>query len=117
MDEERWFVRSDEEWNARAERLKLMPCPHCKEVGALIRHGSLYGFDDSSPQRKTVRARRVFCSNRQARPGCGRTFSVWSADKIRFIARCPTPPYGDNIGQGHHHGSPLLTASHSGNKG
>jgi hypothetical protein len=86
VGEERWFVRSDEEWNARAERLKLTPCPHCKVVGALIRHGSLYGFDDSSPQRKTVRARRIFCSNRQARPGCGRTFSVWSADKIRRLS-------------------------------
>jgi hypothetical protein len=52
----------------------------------LIRHGYLRGFDDSSTRRKTVRARRVFCSNRQARPGCGRTFSVWCADKIRRLS-------------------------------
>jgi len=32
-----------------------------------------------------VRARRVFCSNRQARRGCGRTFSVWMANKIRRL--------------------------------
>jgi len=51
--------------------------------GTLIRHGFLCGFDESSPQRKTVRARRIFCSNRNARRGCGRTFSVWIADKIR----------------------------------
>ena len=77
------FYRGEAEWTAIAQRLKLMPCPHCQVVGALIRHGFLHGFDDSSPQRKTLRARRIFCSNRQARPGCGRTFSVWAADKIR----------------------------------
>jgi hypothetical protein len=83
---ERCFYRNTEEWNAIAERLKLTPCPHCKGVGALIRHGSLYGFDDHHPQRKTLRARRIFCSNRHARPGCGHTFSVWAADKIRRLS-------------------------------
>jgi hypothetical protein len=81
-----WFCRCDDDYNALAQRLKLTPCPHCKVVGALNRHGSLYGFDDSSPRRKTRRAHRVFCSNRQARPGCGRTFSVWYADKIRRLS-------------------------------
>ena len=86
MGEERWFCRSAEEWNALAERLKQTPCPHCKVVGALIRHGYLRGYDASSPQRKTIRARRIYCSNRQARRGCGRTFSVWLADKIRRLS-------------------------------
>jgi hypothetical protein len=86
VGEERWFFRSAEEWIAIAERLKLTPCPHCQVVGTLIRHGYLCGFDESNPRRKTVRARRVFCSNRNARPGCGRTFSVWCADKIRRLS-------------------------------
>jgi hypothetical protein len=85
VGEERWFYRGVDEWIAMAERLKQMPCPHCKVVGTLIRHGFLYAFDDSSPQRKTLRARRIFCSNRNARRGCGRTFSVWRADKIRRL--------------------------------
>jgi hypothetical protein len=85
MAQQRWFCQSAQDWNALAERLKLTPCPHCQVVGTLIRHGFLYGFDDSSPRRPTLRARRVFCSNRQARPGCGRTFSVWCADKIRRL--------------------------------
>ena len=80
------FTGATEEWIALAERLKLTPCPHCKVVGTLIRHGYLRGYDESNPQRKTVRARRVFCSNRQARRGCGRTFSVWCADKIRHLS-------------------------------
>ncbi len=74
------------EWLAMAERLKQTPCPHCKVVGTLNRHGSLLGYDESSPQQRTVRARRVFCSNRNARRGCGRTFSVWFADKIRRLS-------------------------------
>jgi hypothetical protein len=86
VGEVRWFYRSAAEWNAIAERLKQTPCPHCKVVGALIRHGYLRGYDDGSPQRKTIRARRIFCSNRNARRGCGHTFSVWIADKIRRLS-------------------------------
>jgi hypothetical protein len=63
-----------------------MPCPHCKVVGTLIRHGCLKGFDESSPKREIVRAQRIFCSNRNARPGCGRTFSIWLAGKIRRLS-------------------------------
>ena len=79
-----WFYRSDEEWKTLVEQLKLTACPHCKVVGALIRHGCLGGHDES--RRPTIRARRVFCSNRNARPGCGRTVSVWCADKIRRLS-------------------------------
>jgi hypothetical protein len=85
VGDKQWFVHSEGEWNFVAERLKQMPCPHCKVVGMLIRHGYLYGFDESA-RRKTLRARRVFCSNRHARRGCGRTFSVWCADKIRRLS-------------------------------
>ena len=86
VGEDRWFYRNAEEWMAIAEQLKQNACPHCKVVGTLIRHGCLYGFDESNPQRRTLRARRIFCSNRNARPGCGRTFSVWLADKIRRLS-------------------------------
>jgi hypothetical protein len=86
MGEQQWFYHNADEWNTLAQRLKLTACPFCKAAGTLIRHGSLFGFDDSSPQRKTLRARRIFCSNRNARPGCGRTFSAWCADKIRRLS-------------------------------
>lgn len=85
VHDERWFCRDEDEWTAIVERLKLTPCPHCRAVGTLIRHGVLSVFDDSSP-RRTVRARRVFCSNRHRRPGCGHTFSIWFADKIRRLS-------------------------------
>jgi hypothetical protein len=86
VGEGRWFYRSDEEWRGIAERLKQTPCPHCKVVGALIRHGYLRGFDEGNLRQKAVRARRIFCSNRNARRGCGHTFSVWFADKIRRLS-------------------------------
>ena len=85
MGEKRWFFRSIDESNAIAERLKQTPCPHCKVLGTFICHGCLYGFDENN-KGKTVRARRVFCSNRNLRPGCGRTISVWGADKIRRLS-------------------------------
>jgi hypothetical protein len=84
---ERWFYRNAAEWLALADRLKLTPCPHCRVVGALNRHGFLYGFDDSSPRRKTVRARRIFCSNRCARRGCGRTKRLHADDLRDFLLR------------------------------
>jgi hypothetical protein len=84
VGEKLWFFRNDAEWMAIVERLKQTPCPHCKAVGTLIRHGFLRGYDEST-RAKTERARRIFCSNRNARRGCGRTFSVWLADKIRRL--------------------------------
>jgi hypothetical protein len=82
-----WFYRCEQDWLAIVERLKQTSCPHCHAVGMLIRHGVLTGFDDSNPQRRAIRARRVFCSNRsRRRRGCGRTFSVRLADKIRRLS-------------------------------
>jgi len=86
VGDERWFVRGAEESAAIPEPLKLTPCPHCKFVGALNWHGFLRGFDESSPRQEAVRARRIFCSNRNRRDGCGRTFSVWFAGKIRRLS-------------------------------
>lgn len=82
----RWFYQSAEQWKAIRESLKLTPCPHCQVTGMLICHGFLKGYDDTSPQRKTIRAHRIFCSNRNARRGCGRTVTVWQADKLRRLS-------------------------------
>jgi len=53
MTEDRWFYRTDDEWNAIIERLKLTPCPHCRAVGTLVRHGYLRGYDGDSSGRKS----------------------------------------------------------------
>ena len=86
MSDGRWFCRGEEGFRAIYEKLKATACPHCKVIGLLVLHGFLRGYDESSPRDKTVRARRIFCSNRNNRQGCGRTFSVWIADKIRRLS-------------------------------
>lgn len=83
MASKQWFYHTDQDWDRIWQKLKQTSCPHCNLVGTLIRHGSLQGYDDSKPQRKCIRARRIFCSNRHNRNGCGRTFSVFKADKIK----------------------------------
>jgi hypothetical protein len=55
--------------------IKLWACPHCRETGTLIGHGFLRGYAERGSG-LVVRGRRIFCSNRGRRPGCGRTFSV-----------------------------------------
>jgi hypothetical protein len=86
-------------------KLRITPCPHCKMTGALIRHGFLRGYDQNNQLNKAVRAWRVFCSNRHRATGCGRTFSVWLANKIKRVYLC-----ADSLWQF------LNTAVNSGNK-
>jgi len=76
---------TQEEVEAVLSNLKMMACPHCKRVGSLIRHGVLRGNDEDHRREKSVRAWRVFCSNRDRATGCGRTFSVWLANKIKRL--------------------------------
>ncbi len=76
---------SDDDFKAFYARLRITPCPHCKQVGNLIKHGFLRGYDQQHQLDKTVRATRVFCSNRNHASGCGRTFSVWLADRVKRL--------------------------------
>jgi hypothetical protein len=65
-------------------RLKITPCPHCKTVGNLIKHGFLRGYDSQHQLEKAIKATRLFCNNRGvSTTGCGRTFSVWIASRIK----------------------------------
>jgi hypothetical protein len=81
-----WICSSQQECDELFSKLKLTPCPHCKTVGNLVKHGYLRGYDAQHLNVKTVRASRVFCSNRRANDcGCGRTFSVWIANKIKNL--------------------------------
>ena len=81
----RRICSSQKEIDATLDKLKTTACPHCKQVGYLIRHGFLRGYDPMQLRKKTVRARRVFCNNRNRATGCGRTFSLWIADKIKRL--------------------------------
>lgn len=79
------IFRSQTEHDEFLLNLKFTQCPHCKKVGALNRHGSLRGYDENNFRHKSIRARRVLCSNRNQAAGCGRTFSVWIADKVKRL--------------------------------
>lgn len=79
------IFRSQTERDEFLLNLKITQCPHCKKVGTLNRHGVLRGYDENNLKQKTIRARRVFCSNRYRADGCGRTFSVWIADKVKRL--------------------------------
>lgn len=56
--------------------LKSTPCPGCRKIGTLNRHGFLRRATPKK-QSDTIKARRIFCSNRFNRNGCGKTFSVY----------------------------------------
>ena len=68
-------------------KLKTTPCPHCKKTGFLIRHGALIGYclNQVGNTVRDARAVRVYCSNRHRSNGCGRTISMWTADKIKHL--------------------------------
>ncbi len=61
--------------------IKHTPCPHCRRTGNLILHGYLYGISECRSH-KITRGRRIFCSNRNKRTGCGRTLSCFLAQYI-----------------------------------
>lgn len=72
------YLTSAAEYGKYKERLKLVPCPHCRTVGCLIGHGYLWGKGERGPA-KVRRGWRNFCSDRNRRDGCGRTFAVIEA--------------------------------------
>ena len=79
------IFQSEQQRDAELALLKCTPCPHCKHIGAMNRHGYLRGYDEQHFKHKAVRAVRVFCSNRGNAAGCGRTFSLWVATKVKRL--------------------------------
>lgn len=57
-------------------QIKQIPCPHCKIIGSLILHGYLSGYEEQVYGKRTIRGHRIFCSNRNRRTGCGKSFSL-----------------------------------------
>lgn len=83
-------MRDEHALDAVLHGSKLAACPHCRQTGALIGHGVLREYAERSSER-VVRGRRLFCSNRGRRPGCGRTFSVMLSTVVPgFVVRTLT---------------------------
>ena len=80
-----WIFATQKQRDQILVILKCKPCPRCKHCGALNRHGFLEGYDQQNTRQKVVRALRIYCSNRGNSKGCGRTFSVWIAEKVKRL--------------------------------
>ena len=69
------FYQTEEEFQNYYEKLKLIMCPHCNINGCLILHGYLYGYSETNTS-IIRRGHRIYCSKRNRKNGCGRTFSI-----------------------------------------
>jgi hypothetical protein len=84
------FVSGDAVPGPAGLGIKLWSCPHCGRTGTLIGHGFLRGYEEQG-QGIAQRGRRIFCSDRYRRQGCGRTFSVLAATALAgFVVRTVT---------------------------
>lgn len=69
------FVVGSDDLDRVLLHAKQYPCRYCGRAGTLIGHGVLLGYAERGNDR-VVRGRRLLCSNRHRRAGCGRTWSV-----------------------------------------
>ena len=68
-----------------------MPCPFCHLYGTLILHGYLKSKPDDFELNYIIRGHRIFCSDRDKKNGCGRTYSL----KLSvFIGKLSIKAYG-----------------------
>lgn len=59
-------------------------CHHCKRSHQLISHGFVYKKQAVAEQERAV-GKRVFCSNRNGRTGCGRTIRLYLDTCVRYL--------------------------------
>jgi hypothetical protein len=70
------FVRKRKDCNQALQNLKQTRCAHCRRMGTLNRHDRIQGNDPDSVNKQILRGRRVWCSNRGRRGGCGLTMRI-----------------------------------------
>ena len=70
------FFNSMQHLNKYACEVKAVACcPHCANKHFLISHGFVYKKTVNGA--KCIIGKRIFCSNRFSRSGCGRTFQLY----------------------------------------
>jgi hypothetical protein len=57
-----------------------LECAHCSKHDQFVSHGIIYKQRSSTLTEKM--GKRIFCSNRYGRTGCGRTFQLYVANEI-----------------------------------
>ncbi len=89
MNKQLIFVRDMHALEKVLLRAKLEPCPHCGRIGTLNRHDRVSGNMPDQRCDEHVRGRRLWCSNRGRRGGCGRTtllLFAWVLHRHTFTA-------------------------------
>lgn len=57
-----------------------LECIHCSKHNQFVSHGIVYKQRSSTTREKV--GKRIFCSNRYGRRGCGRTFQLYVSNEI-----------------------------------
>jgi len=57
-----------------------LECAHCRQNDQFVSHGIIYKQRSGSFTEKV--GKRIFCSNRCGRKGCGRTFQLYVANEV-----------------------------------
>lgn len=84
------YVRDAAELHRVLDVAKGYACQHCGRGGTFNGHGLLRGYSEAGAAGQ-VRGRRLLCSRRGRRPGCGRTWSILLAERMRgFIVTTKT---------------------------
>ncbi len=59
-------------------------CKHCQQLHQLVSHGFIYKKKSVGQPKQKV-GKRVLCSNRYGRTGCGRTMQLYLDTTIRYL--------------------------------
>lgn len=78
------FVKDWRELESLLQQVKQWSCLHCHDVGWLVLHGWLRGYGPRGKE-QTLRAKRLFCSNRFTAKGCGGTVSIFLGECFRGL--------------------------------
>lgn len=73
------FVRDEAHLQQQLRGVKQVTCVHCGSVGTLNLHDRVYGNHCCDADKRRMRGRRLWCSNRGKRRGCGRTMCIMHA--------------------------------------
>jgi len=64
-------------------QLHPIQCWHCSKQGQFVSHGFVYKKQHRGERRAV--GKRLFCSNRSGRSGCGRTLRLYLATELAFL--------------------------------
>jgi hypothetical protein len=67
----------------QTRQLDDVPCVHCRQTRQLVSHGFLYKKQVGAEPAAV--GKRVFCSNRNRRTGCGRTMRLYLDATVRYL--------------------------------